>query len=112
MTTTKKMTTRLPSKTAIVCLQSDSVEWSATCDMTFCDNAEEAVAQVCVCGGGGGGGGGGIARWFCVGLASLLDAASWVRYSSGEIFSGRGDFSLGVSTGSDSIPHKLFWMRV
>ena len=28
------------------------------------------------------------------------------------IFSGRGDFSLGVNMGSDSIPQNLFWMRV
>ena len=27
-------------------------------------------------------------------------------------FSGRGDFSLGVNMGSDSIPPKLFQMRV
>ena len=27
-------------------------------------------------------------------------------------FSGRGDFSLGVNMGSDSIPPKLFRMRV
>ena len=39
-------------------------------------------------------------------LAVLLDAASCVRSSTGEnffFFSGRGDFSLGVSMGSDSI---------
>ena len=45
-------------------------------------------------------------------VAVLLDAASRVRYSSEENFSGRGDFSLGVNMGSDSIPPKLFWMRV
>ena len=39
--------------------------------------------------------GAGIARWWCVGLAVLLDAVSWVRSSSGENLSGRGDFSLG-----------------
>ena len=48
----------------------------------------------------------------CVGLAVLLDVASWVRSSSGENFSGRGDFSLGVNMGSDYIPPKLFWKRV
>ena len=52
------------------------------------------------------------ARWWCVGHAVLLDAASWVRSSCMENFSGRGDFPLGVNTGSDSIPPKLFWMRV
>ena len=42
-----------------------------------------------------------------------LDAVSWVRSSSQENFSGRGDFSLGVNMVSDSIsPQKLFWMRV
>ena len=40
-------------------------------------------------------GGDGIARWLYAGLAVLLDAASWVPSSSGEIFFGRGDFSLG-----------------
>ena len=34
----------------------------------------------------------GIAHWLCFGLAVLLDATSWVRSSSGENFSGRGDF--------------------
>ena len=52
------------------------------------------------------------AHWKCVGLAVLLDAESWVRSSSGENFSGRGNFSLGVNMGPDSIPPKLFWMRV
>ena len=37
-------------------------------------------------GEGGGGGGGGIARWLYAGLAVLLNAASWVPSSSGEIF--------------------------
>ena len=50
--------------------------------------------------------------WQCVGIAVLLHAASWVRSSSGENFSGREDFSLGVIMGSDSIPLKLFRMRV
>ena len=44
--------------------------------------------------------------------AALLDAASWVRSSSEEKFSNKGDFSLGVSMGSDSIPLELFRMRV
>ena len=48
--------------------------------------------------------GAGIACWRCVGLAVLLDAASWVQYSSGEYFYSRGDFPLGVNLGSDSIP--------
>ena len=30
----------------------------------------------------------------------------------GRFFSSRGDFSLGVNIGSDSIPQKLFRMRV
>ena len=47
-----------------------------------------------------------------VGLAVLRDAVSWVRPSSEENYSGRGDFSLGVTMGSDSIPLKLSWMRV
>ena len=55
--------------------------------------------------------GAGIARWWCVGLANLLDAASWVRSSSGENFSGRKDFPLGVSMSSDSNPPKLFWRQ-
>ena len=50
--------------------------------------------------------GAGIAHWLCLGLAVLRDAASWVPSSSEENFSGRGDFSLGVSMGSDSIPQK------
>ena len=53
--------------------------------------------------------GAGIARWWCVGLAVLLDAASWVRSSSEENFSNKWDFSLGVITPtsrSDSIPQK------
>ena len=55
--------------------------------------------------------GAGIARWSCIWLAVLLDAASLVRSSSAGIFfffflSGRGDFSLGVNMGSDSIPPK------
>ena len=56
--------------------------------------------------------GAGIACWWCVRLAVLLDAASWVQSSSGENFSGRGDFSLGVIVGSDSIAPKLFRMTV
>ena len=28
------------------------------------------------------------------------------------MFSGKGDFSLGVNIGSDSSSQKLFWMRV
>ena len=51
----------------------------------------------------------GIAQWSCVGLAILLVAVSLVRSSSEENFSGRGDFSLRVTMGSDSIPPKLFW---
>ena len=44
----------------------------------------------------------------------LLDAASWVRSSSEEgfFFFGRGDCSFDVKIGSDSIPSKLFRMRV
>ena len=53
----------------------------------------------------------GIAPWWCVGLTVLLDAASWVRSSSEENCSRRGDFPLGANMGSDSIPPKLFWMR-
>ena len=34
----------------------------------------------------------GIAQWKCVGLPVLRDAASWVRSSSEESFSSRGDF--------------------
>ena len=49
-----------------------------------------------------------IACSLCVGLTFLLDAVSWVRSSSEEKFSDRGDFSLGVNMGSDSIPPKLF----
>ena len=56
--------------------------------------------------------GGGIAHWQWVGLTVLLDAASWVQSSSGENFSGRGDFSLGVDMDSDSVPPQLFRMRV
>ena len=52
------------------------------------------------------------ACWSCVGLAVLHDVVSWVRFSSEENFSGRGDFSLGVNKGPDSIPQKFFWMRV
>ena len=48
----------------------------------------------------------GTARWWCVGLAVLLDAASWVPSSFDENFSVRGDFALGVDTGSDSVPPK------
>ena len=55
--------------------------------------------------------GAGIAQ-LVVGPDVLLDAVSWVRSSSEEIFSGRGDFSIGVNMGSDSIPPKLFRMRV
>ena len=35
-----------------------------------------------------------IAHWYCVGLAVLLDAASWVRSSSGENFYAKGSFLL------------------
>ena len=56
--------------------------------------------------------GAGIARWLCVGLALLFDAESLVRSSSEEIFTGGGHFSLGVNMGSDSIPTKLFRIRV
>ena len=38
-------------------------------------------------------------------LAVLRDAVSGVQYSE-EKFSGRGNFSLGVYMGSDSIPQK------
>ena len=48
----------------------------------------------------------GIARWLCVGLAVLLDAVSWIRYSSEENFSGGGDFTPVINIGSDSIPLK------
>ena len=37
-------------------------------------------------------------------LTVLLDAVSWVQSSPEEKFSGRGDFSVGVNIGSDSIP--------
>ena len=47
-----------------------------------------------------------MACWKCVGLTVLFDAASWVRFSSEENVSSRGDFSLGVNMGSDSIPQK------
>ena len=43
-----------------------------------------------------------IARWYCL---SSLSTALRVRSSSGEFF-GRGDFSLGVNMGSNSIPPK------
>ena len=33
-----------------------------------------------------------IAHWQYVGLAVLLDAASWIQFSSEENFSDRGDF--------------------
>ena len=56
--------------------------------------------------------GAGMAHWLCVGLAVLLDAASWVRSPSEEKFSSRGDFSLGINMGSDSIPPKLLQMKV
>ena len=55
--------------------------------------------------------GAGIAHWLCVGLAVLLDAASWVRSSSGENFSGRGDFSLELVWVLTSFP-QVFWMGV
>ena len=42
-----------------------------------------------------------------LGSLSCFDAASPVLSSSGENFSGRGDFSLGVNIGSDSIPPTL-----
>ena len=45
-----------------------------------------------------------------VGLTIPRDAALQVRPSLEP--SGRGDFPLGVNMGSDSIPRKLFWMRV
>ena len=50
--------------------------------------------------------GAGVARWKCIWLAVLLDAESWVWSSSGENFSGWGNFSFGVNMGSDSIPSK------
>ena len=53
----------------------------------------------------------GIARWWCVGLAVLLDAVSWVRYSSEIFFLVEGIFSLGVNMGFDP-PPQLFRMRV
>ena len=46
------------------------------------------------------------------GIPALLDAALLVRSSSEENFSGRGDFSRGVNMGSDSIPPKLYRVRV
>ena len=46
-----------------------------------------------------------MSRWLCGGLAVQLDAGSWVR-SSEDNFSGRGDFSIGVNMGSDSISPK------
>ena len=55
----------------------------------------------------------GIAHWWCV-----LSSLSCVMQHRGfnpplrRNFSGRGDFSLGVDVGSDSIAPKLFWMRV
>ena len=51
--------------------------------------------------------GAGIARWQCVGLAVMLDVPLWVRSSSEENFPSRGDFSLRVNMGSDSIHQKL-----
>ena len=53
--------------------------------------------------------GAGIARWWCVGLIVLLDAASWVRSSENFFFffCERG-FFLGVNMGSDSIPQNSF----
>ena len=51
--------------------------------------------------------GNGIAHPQCVELAVPLDAASWVLSSSEENFPRRGDFSLGVNMGSDSISPKL-----
>ena len=67
-------------------------------------------------GGGGGKGGGGLNSSLVVngnvGIAVLFNAASWVRSSSGDNFSSRGGFPLGVNMGSDSIPLKLFRMRV
>ena len=53
-----------------------------------------------------------ITRWWCVGLAVLFDAVSCVQYLSGEDFSGRGDFSLGVNMGSDSIPRGLVYAHM
>ena len=58
--------------------------------------------------------GAGIAHMVVCWLTVLRDAVSWLRLSSGEKFSGRGNLPLGVNMGSDSIPHapKLFRMRV
>ena len=55
---------------------------------------------------------GGRSSWLLVCQALCpLDAVSWVRYFSEENFS-RRDFPLGVNMGSDSIPPKLFRMRI
>ena len=74
----------------------------------------ESVMNYCFIVAVNSGFGAGTACWYCFGFAVLLDAASWVQSSSEseENFSGRGDFYLGVNLGSDSIPPKLFWMRV
>ena len=50
-----------------------------------------------------------VAVWV---LTVLLDVAVWVPSSSGENFSRRGDFSLGVHMSSDSLPPKLIQMKV
>ena len=48
-----------------------------------------------------------IAQLVVCWLAVLLDAASWVRSSSEENFSGRGDFPLGVNISDATTPKAL-----
>ena len=56
--------------------------------------------------------GAGIARGSVLGSLSCLVRRRGFDIPLGRIFSGRGDFSLGVDMGSDSIPSKLFQMEV
>ena len=56
--------------------------------------------------------GAGIARGSVLGSLSCLVRRRGFDILLGRIFSGRGDFSLGVDMGSDSIPSKLFQMEV
>ena len=55
--------------------------------------------------GGGGGGGGGKARWSCLGSLSCVIRRRGFDPPLGT-FSGRGDFSLGLNMGSNSLPQK------
>ena len=47
-----------------------------------------------------------------LGLLSSLVQCSGFDLPLGRIFSFKGGFSLGVNMGSDSIPPKLFWMKI